>query len=108
MTDEPVPTVTDADVRSLAAKLKGLHALLTPSEQALLRLVLDRAAAREEAALGDVQGHRWAVSFNPLPYLDAIYLDGLVEQGISRHEAVPNKATTERTVRRRDAARKPG
>jgi hypothetical protein len=36
MADEPAAAFNDIDVRSLAAKLKGLHALLTPGEQALL------------------------------------------------------------------------
>jgi hypothetical protein len=63
--------ITDADIRSLAAKLKGLHALLTPPEQALLHTVLHRAAERDPAA-ADSAGFVWAVSFNPFPYLDAI------------------------------------
>jgi hypothetical protein len=66
--------LTDVDVRSLAAKLKGLHALLTPGEQALLQLVLQRAAERD-ATLPEVVGYAWAVSFNPFPYLDAIAAD---------------------------------
>lgn len=66
--------ITDADVRSLAAKLKGLHALLTPGEQALLDAMLRRAAGREQA-LPDVTGFVWAVSFNPFTYLDAIAAD---------------------------------
>ena len=64
--------ITDADVRSLAAKLKGLHALLTPGEQTLLRTVLRRAAERTEPATADTEGFAWAVSFNPFTYLDAI------------------------------------
>jgi hypothetical protein len=64
-------TVTDADVRALAAKLKGLHALLTPAEQALLQAVLQRAAGCG-AEDPDAEGIAWAVSFNPFPYLDAI------------------------------------
>jgi hypothetical protein len=63
--------LTDVDVRSLAAKLKGLHALLTPAEQALLHLVLRRAAERDQTP-PEVTGFAWAVSFNPFPYLDAI------------------------------------
>jgi hypothetical protein len=70
MRGERLPGITDVDVRSLAAKLKGLHALLTPAEQALLHLVLRRAAQRDETA-PDVTGFAWAVSFNPFPYLDA-------------------------------------
>jgi hypothetical protein len=41
--------ITDADIRALAAKLKGLHASLTPTEQALLHAVLRCAAARNAA-----------------------------------------------------------
>jgi hypothetical protein len=69
--NDPAVTVTDADVRALAAKLKGLHALLTPAEQALLQAVLQRAAGcgPEDP---DGEGIAWAVSFNPFPYLDAI------------------------------------
>ena len=63
--------LTDVDVRSLAAKLKGLHALLTPAEQALLHLVLRRAAESDQTT-PEVTGFAWAVSFNPFPYLDAI------------------------------------
>ncbi len=74
MGGEPVPTVTDADVRTLAAKLKGLHALLTPGEQALLHLVLRHAAGRDTAAV-DTAGFVWAVSFNPFTYLDAVGAD---------------------------------
>ena len=72
--------LTDVDVRSLAAKLKGLHALLTPAEQALLHLVLRRAAERD-ATTPDVVGFAWAVSFNPFPYLDAIAADELTDAG---------------------------
>jgi hypothetical protein len=71
MAGEPITRITDADVRSLAAKLKGLHTLLTPGEQALLDAVLRRAAEREQAP-PDVVGFAWAVSFNPFIYLDAI------------------------------------
>lgn len=71
MANEPAAVVTDADVRSLAAKLMGWHALLTPAEQALLHDVLRRAAARDDVA-ADTAGFVWAVSFNPFPYLDAI------------------------------------
>ena len=76
MADEPAVMVTDADVRALAAKLKGLHALLTPAEQTLLQEMLRRAAARDEAP-ADVAGFAWAVSFNPFPYLDAIAAPGV-------------------------------
>jgi len=74
MAGEPAAAITDMDVRSLAAKLKGLHALLAPGEQALLHTLLRRAAARDEAA-PEVEGYAWAVSFNPFTYLDAIELD---------------------------------
>lgn len=67
--------ITDADVRSLAAKLKGLHALLTPGEQALLHATLRRAADRVEVTAPDTEGYAWAVSFNPFTYLDAIEVD---------------------------------
>ena len=71
-----LPTaITDADTRSLAAKLKGLHALLTPGEQALLHAALRRAARRDEALSTDAEGFAWAVSFNPFAYLDAISMD---------------------------------
>lgn len=69
-------TVTDADVRALAAKLKGLHALLSPAEQALLHAVLRQAAGRDPAA-EDVDRVTWAVPFNPFPYLDAIAAEAL-------------------------------
>jgi hypothetical protein len=72
MTGEGPPRITDADVRSLAAKLKGLHALLSPEERALLHKLLRRAAERDEPAASDTEGFIWAVSFNPFPYLDAI------------------------------------
>jgi hypothetical protein len=72
--------ITDADVRSLAAKLKGLHALLTPGEQTLLRSVLRRAAERTEPATTDTEGFAWAVSFNPFTYLDAIEVEVRREQ----------------------------
>jgi hypothetical protein len=75
MTGEESPPITDADVRSLAAKLKGLHALLTPGEQALLQAALRQAAGREQAAAPDTDGFVWAVSFNPFTYLDAIEAD---------------------------------
>ena len=71
MANEAAATVTDADVRALAAKLKGLHALLAPGEQALLHAVLRRAAGRGPEA-PDVEGVVWPVSFNPFPYLDAV------------------------------------
>lgn len=72
MSNELPETMTDADIRSLASKLKGLHALLTPGEQALLHETLRRAAKREETPPPDVEGFVWAVSFNPFVYLDAI------------------------------------
>ena len=64
--------ITDADVRSLAAKLKGLHALLTPGERALLHTALRRAAASDDGVPPDIGGSAWRVSFNPFTYLDAI------------------------------------
>jgi hypothetical protein len=104
MPAEQTPAITDTDVRSLAAKLKGLHALLTPPERALLGLVLGRAAAREEATLADVEGFAWTVSFNPFPYLDAIELDVPNQQGVRhRGAACPNKrrrTTASDTARR--------
>jgi hypothetical protein len=72
MTAERVARITDADVRSLAAKLKGLHALLTPGEQALLHAALRRAAGRDDGVPRDAAGFVWNVSFNPFTYLDAI------------------------------------
>ena len=68
----PQPSLARADVRSLAAKLTGLHALLTPGEQALLHAALRRAAEREGTPVPDTGGFAWAVSFNPFPYLDTI------------------------------------
>ncbi len=75
MAGEPAAIVRDADVRSLAAKLKGWHMLLAPAEQSLLHAVLRRAAMREEPAAPDTTGFAWAVSFNPFTYLDAIEAD---------------------------------
>ncbi len=72
MTSDPAPLITDADVRALAAKLKGLHALLAPGEQALLHDVLRRAAGGEQMDGADVAGFAWAVGFNPFPYLDVV------------------------------------
>jgi len=72
MTSDGVPRITDADVRSLAAKLKGLHALLAPGEQALLHEALRRSATRDGAIPPDTNGFVWSVSFNPFTYLDAI------------------------------------
>lgn len=71
MTEEPTITITDADVRSLAAKLTGLHALLAPAEQMLLHELLRQAAARE-GSMSDTSGFAWGVSFNPFIYLDSI------------------------------------
>jgi hypothetical protein len=76
MTGEGQPRISDADVRSLAAKLKGLHALLSPGERALLHAMLRRAAEREEPTASDTEGFTWTVSFNPFPYLDAIAGEG--------------------------------
>ncbi|MGH2589058.1 MAG: hypothetical protein ACRDJE_29390 [Dehalococcoidia bacterium] len=82
MTGEGTPAITDADIRSLAAKLKGLHALLSPAEQMLLRTVLRRAAEREETSpAADTEGFAWGVSFNPFTYLDAIEFDPPAERG---------------------------
>jgi hypothetical protein len=61
VTSEQPAAITDADVRALPAKLKGLHALLTPGERALLHAVLRRAADRDEVA-PDAAGFAWAVS----------------------------------------------
>ena len=77
--NDPVIPITDADVRSLAAKLKGLHALLTPAEQTLLHTVLRRAAS-VETTQADTGGFAWAISFNPFTYLDAIRADGAAGQ----------------------------
>jgi hypothetical protein len=71
MSDHAPPMITDADVRSLAAKLKGLHAVLPPGEQALLQAFLGGPGRPCEPAQ-DTEGFVWAVSFNPFPYLDAI------------------------------------
>lgn len=71
MANEAAVSVTDKDVRALAAKLKGLHALLNPAEQALLHAVLRRAAGCDSQALV-VVNDAWAVSFNPFPCLDAV------------------------------------
>ena len=79
MAGESAATVADADVRTLAAKLKGLHALVTPAEQVLLHTVLRCAAGRTEATT-DAAGVPWATSFNPFSYLDMIGVDGGREQ----------------------------
>jgi hypothetical protein len=76
MSEESPAAITDADVRSLAAKLKGLHALLTSGEKLLLQALLRRAAEREQGA-DDIEGYAWAVSFNPFIYLDAVARDYL-------------------------------
>jgi hypothetical protein len=81
MSIERPTAITDADVRSLAAKLKGLHALLTPAEQEVLHALLRVAAAREGAGgPADTEGFIWGVSFNPFAYLDAINLGSAEEQ----------------------------
>ena len=80
MSSELPRAITDADVRTLAAKLKGLHALLTPGEQALLHAALRRAAVGEAGTPPDTAGFAWAVSFNPFTYLDAIEADARREQ----------------------------
>lgn len=66
------PAITDADVRSFAAKLIGLHALLPPGERALLRGVLARAAA---AAVADSDDGAWQVSFDPFMFLCSVALE---------------------------------
>lgn len=80
MTSDLPSAITDADVRSLAAKLRGLHTLLTREEQALLHAALRRAAARQQPATPSTEGFVWAVSFNPFTYLDAIKIDAGREQ----------------------------
>ena len=80
MVQEPSVSITDADVRSLAAKLKGLHTLLTPPEQSLLRIVLSRAADRGADAADDTAGFAWGVTFNPFAFLDAIAIDASSDQ----------------------------
>jgi hypothetical protein len=95
MSAERQVAVTDADIRSLAAKLKGLHALLTPPEQEVLHTLLRRAAAREDADRApDTEGFLWGVSFNPFAYLDGIDFNALEEQGVRRRTAA-------RRIRRR-------
>ena len=80
MQDAMPARVTDTDVRTLAAKLKGLHALLTPGEQALLHAALRWAAVPSCPAAPDTEGFAWAVSFNPFTYLDAIGAEVMQEQ----------------------------
>jgi hypothetical protein len=71
--NDAVLTVTEADVRALAAKLKGLHALLAPAEQALLQALLRRAAPCAcDPTAPDAAGSAWPVRFNPFPCLDAV------------------------------------
>jgi hypothetical protein len=72
MSTERPFAITDADVRSLAAKLKGLHALLTPPEQELLHALLRRAAASGAERDADTKGFLLGVSFNPFTYVDQI------------------------------------
>ena len=72
MSTERPFAITDADDRSLAAKLKGLHVLLSPPEQEVLHTLLRRAAASETERDADTEGFLWGVSFNPFVYLDAI------------------------------------
>jgi hypothetical protein len=80
MSGERSPAITDADIRSLAAKLKGLHALLTPPEQELLHTLLRRAAASATGGDADTEGFLWGVSFDPFVYLDSIDF-GTAERG---------------------------
>jgi hypothetical protein len=80
MSSERGYAITDADVRSLAAKLKGLHALLTPAEQELLHVVLQRAAERDAPPPTETAGFPWAVTFNPFPYLDALAFPAVREE----------------------------
>ena len=70
MANDAAARVTESDVRALAAKLKGLHALLPPAEQALLHAVLRRAGCGPEPP--GAEEIAWAVRFNPFPCLDAI------------------------------------
>ena len=70
MADDAVVRVTEADVRALAAKLKGLHAMLPPAEQALLHAVVRRAGCGPEPPGAETLA--WAVRFNPFPCLDAV------------------------------------
>ncbi|MGH2586775.1 MAG: hypothetical protein ACRDJE_17805 [Dehalococcoidia bacterium] len=72
MREERPVEITDADVRSFAAKLAGLRALLTTAEQRLLRAVLRRAAGHGGAAFGDVEGFAWRTTRDPFVELDAI------------------------------------
>ena len=78
------PGITDADVRALAAKLKGLHALLTPAEQELLHSTLRRATGDAAAGDQDTQGFLWGTGFNPFPYLDAVWSD-MRDGRLTRH-----------------------
>jgi hypothetical protein len=91
--DDAEAPVTEADVRALAAKLKGLHALLSPAEQAQLHAALRRAAGcRSEPA--DVEGAAWAVRFNPFPYLDAIAAEDMRAGTAAAHDGswvTPNR-----------------
>ena len=81
MTGDRTPAITDADIRSLAAKLKGLHTLLNPREREVLRIVLQRAAGRaEDLEAADTTGFALGVSFNPFAYLDAIDFDAPAER----------------------------
>jgi hypothetical protein len=80
MAEKSATAITDADIRALAAKLKGLHTLLTPAEQTLLHTVLRRAAGQEEPDVPDTAGFGWRVSFNPFRYLDTIAADLRMER----------------------------
>ena len=71
MTGDGAPPFSDKDIRTLAARLKGLHAVGSPGEQFLLHSALRLAASLEQEE-ADTTGQVWAVTFNPLTYLDAI------------------------------------
>jgi hypothetical protein len=77
MSDRSYPVVTGADVRALAARQKGLHALLNPAEQALLHLVLRRAAGHGGPLAPDTTGVAWGTSLNPFISLDAVDPSGV-------------------------------
>jgi hypothetical protein len=86
MISDPAPLFTDADVRALAARLKGLHALLSPGERALLHALLRQAAGGEQIDGTDAVGFAWAVGFNPFPYLDAVGADLRRDNALEKHD----------------------
>ena len=75
MNNNAAPLFTEADMRALAAKLKGLHPLLSPGEQALLHELLRRAAGGRETPGTDAIGFAWAIDFDPFPYLAVVGAD---------------------------------